>query len=74
MSDKKIYDYIVVGAGTAGGIIAKELTDDRCTSVLVLEAGTNMMQEQSSGSNPGSGVLNADNKLSFISLQNSSQT
>lgn len=70
---KMIYDYIIIGAGTAGGIIAKELTDDRCTSVLVLEAGTNMMQEQSSGSNPGSGVLNADNKLSYNMLTNLQQ-
>ena len=68
MVNKHVYDYIVIGAGTAGGIIAKELTDDMCTSVLVLEAGTNMTQEQSGGSNPGSGVLNADNKLSFNML------
>jgi len=68
MSDKKIYDYIVVGAGTAGGIIAKELTDDRCTSVLVLEAGTNMMQELSGASNPGASVFNTDNKYSFNML------
>ncbi|WP_055667882.1 GMC family oxidoreductase [Desnuesiella massiliensis] len=72
--NKQIYDYIVIGAGTAGGIIAKELTDDKRTSVLVLEAGTNMMQEQSSGSSPGSGVLNADNKLSFNMLTKLEQT
>lgn len=68
MSDKKIYDYIIVGAGTAGGIIAKELTDERCTSVLVLEAGTNMMQELSGASNPGASVFNNDNKYSFNML------
>lgn len=65
MSNRKLYDYIVIGAGTAGGIIAKKLSDDKCTSVLVLEAGTNMMQQQSGGSSPASGVLAADNKLSF---------
>ncbi len=42
MKCKNYFDYIIVGAGTAGGIIAKELTDDRETTVLVLEAGTNM--------------------------------
>ncbi|WP_421155840.1 hypothetical protein [Peribacillus simplex] len=47
-SDKfNIFDYIVIGAGTAGGVIAKELTDDKSTSVLVLEAGTNMTNELS---------------------------
>ncbi|MEW9095395.1 MAG: GMC family oxidoreductase [Clostridiaceae bacterium] len=65
---KKIYDYIIIGAGTAGGIIAKELTDDKCTSVLVLEAGTNMMQELSGGSNTGASAFNTDNKYSFNML------
>lgn len=32
-----IFDYIVIGAGTAGGVVAKKLTDDRKTSVLVFE-------------------------------------
>ncbi|SHK17234.1 choline dehydrogenase [Anaerocolumna jejuensis DSM 15929] len=68
MSYKKIYDYIIIGAGTAGGIIAKELTDDKCTSALVLEAGTNMTKELSGASNVGAGVFNADNKFSFNML------
>lgn len=37
----KIFDYIVVGTGPAGAVIAKTLTDDKKTSVLVLEAGEN---------------------------------
>lgn len=44
----KIFDYIVIGAGTAGGVIAKKLTDNHHTSVLVLEAGTNMTEELNS--------------------------
>lgn len=64
----QIYDYIVIGAGTAGGIIAKELTDDKRTSALVLEAGTNMTEEMSSPSNPGASVINTDNKFSFNML------
>ena len=36
-----IFDYIVVGTGPAGAVIAKTLTDDKKTSVLVLEAGDN---------------------------------
>lgn len=35
------FDYIVVGTGPAGAVIAKTLTDDKKTSVLVLEAGDN---------------------------------
>ncbi|SFS42042.1 GMC family oxidoreductase [Marininema halotolerans] len=38
-------DYIIIGAGTAGGALAKKLTDNPSTSVLVLEAGTNLTTE-----------------------------
>ncbi|WP_025717092.1 GMC family oxidoreductase [Paenibacillus sp. 1-18] len=41
MKKKLIFDYIVVGTGPAGAVIAKTLTDDKQTSVLVLEAGGN---------------------------------
>ncbi|MDR9855535.1 GMC family oxidoreductase [Paenibacillus sp. VCA1] len=41
MKKNLTYDYIVVGTGPAGSVIAKTLTDDKRTSVLVLEAGGN---------------------------------
>ncbi|CAG9817579.1 unnamed protein product [Phaedon cochleariae] len=34
-----IFDYIVVGCGSAGAIVAKRLAEDRNITVLVLEAG-----------------------------------
>jgi choline dehydrogenase len=43
--NKPIFDYVVVGTGPAGAVIAKKLTDDNRTSVLILEAGDNNSNE-----------------------------
>ena len=34
-------DYVIVGVGTAGGVLAKRLTDDKKTSVIALHSGEN---------------------------------
>jgi len=37
--DRKLFDYVIVGAGSAGCVLAARLTEDADTKVLVLEAG-----------------------------------
>ncbi len=40
-----VADYIVIGMGGAGAVIAKRLTDDKKTSVIGLEAGDNNSED-----------------------------
>ena len=40
-TNNNFFDYLVVGTGPAGAVIAQTLTNDKKTSVLILEAGEN---------------------------------
>ncbi|MCR8869523.1 GMC family oxidoreductase [Peribacillus frigoritolerans] len=74
-SDKfNIFDYIVIGAGTAGGVVAKKLTDDRHTSVLVLEPGINSTAQLSSPNILDAFFLGTDNKYAFNYLSRGEQS
>jgi choline dehydrogenase len=41
----QLWDYIIIGAGAAGSILARKLTDDNITKVLVIEAGGNTQND-----------------------------
>ena len=40
------FDYIIVGAGTSGLVMANRLTEDPLVQVLVLEAGESQIEDQ----------------------------
>lgn len=38
-------DYVIVGVGTAGAVLAKRLSDDKKTSVIALHIGENLTED-----------------------------
>jgi len=43
----RIYDYVIVGGGTAGLVLASRLTEDPTVHVAVLEAGERRLDVRS---------------------------
>lgn len=43
--ENKPFDLMIVGGGTAGLVVANRLTEDPSVSVIVLEAGTNRLND-----------------------------
>ena len=41
----RVPDYLIIGAGTAGSVLAKKLSDDNATDVVVLHNGANHNQD-----------------------------
>lgn len=59
--DLKVPDYLIIGAGTAGSVLARKLSDDHNTSVVAFHNGPNLNQDPliTLSSNSIIAVLNA---------------
>lgn len=43
-ADGNVFDYVIVGGGTAGLVLAARLTEDSTVQVVVLEAGEKRLE------------------------------
>jgi choline dehydrogenase-like flavoprotein len=46
-TDSKVFDFVIIGGGTAGLVLANRLSDNPAVQVLVLEAGDERLDASS---------------------------
>ncbi|MCP5509946.1 MAG: GMC family oxidoreductase [Chlamydiales bacterium] len=64
-SDLIKYDYIIVGNGTAGAVLARKLSQDKKKKVLVLEAGVNHDDDPKVLQTSGPDLFNTFTELAY---------